>query len=345
MERRRGTPGRRASIPAPGAHEDAVLVALLDALRGGGWVDGTRLARDLGVPSGAIGPCIERLRREWLIGIEQEGAGYRLQRSLDRLSAAEVRTRLATPWDGTLGLRVAACVGSTNDELVDADPGNDPQALLAERQSRGRGRRGHAWVSPFGANLYLSLAWSFPAQPERMTLLPLMVAVCCTRALHACGMPEVRIKWPNDLYVGERKLGGILVERARGLGSACRVVVGVGVNVSMTVAQAAAVPSPWITLEQVMAGRHTAVPSRNLLAADLASRIADGLASFGRKGFDPFAADWATWDLTRDRRVTVFEEGRAWEGTAQGIDADGALRVDTGTRIRAVHAADVSLRL
>ncbi|HEX7382550.1 MAG TPA: biotin--[acetyl-CoA-carboxylase] ligase [Nevskiaceae bacterium] len=330
---------------APVSAADRQLVALTDLLQDGQWTTGAALAANLGVSPGDVAERIDRLRQDWFVDVEQEDGRYRLRRALERLSVPGVVAGLPARWRDGIKIGVAPCVGSTNDELIAGDAADDPQVLLAERQSRGRGRRGRAWVSPFAANLYLSLAWGFAQQPKHITLLPLVTGVCCTRALHRCGVGEVRIKWPNDLYAEGRKLAGILVERADARGAGCRVVIGVGVNVFMTPAQAGGVPSQWTTLEQVAAARHMAAPSRNLLAAHLVAAIADGMVAFARDGFDSFAADWVSWDLTRDRRVTVLEEGRSWNGVARGIDADGALRVEAGADVRTIHAADVSLRL
>ena len=133
-----------------------------------------------------------------------------------------------------MGLEVALRVDSTNQRLIEAASAGDPQALFAEAQSAGRGRRGRDWRSPFGANLYLSLAWSFAGWPPKLGTLPLAIGITAARALAACGLPGVQLKWPNDLRIGDAKLGGILIESRSEIGGSCRVIIGLGLNVAMT---------------------------------------------------------------------------------------------------------------
>src|SRR3546814_7105530 len=104
-------------------------------------------------------------------------------------------------------------------------------------QTAGRGRRGRSWISPFGANLYLSIAWSWPAWPPELSALSLAIGVACAKVIENHGIADVRLKWPNDLLVDDRKLGGILIEHRGEAGGACRVVVGIGLNLQMVANQ------------------------------------------------------------------------------------------------------------
>ena len=215
--------------------------------------------------------------------------------------------------------------------------------LLAESQTAGRGRRGREWVSPFGSNLYLSLAWTFERWPARITTLPLAVAVALARVVDASGEPCVGIKWPNDLQVDGHKLAGILIEPRGETGGSCRVVIGVGVNFSMSEAQARGVTQPWTSLAGRLTARGRAVPSRNVFAAALITALYEALAHFSQFGFAPFAAEWNHRDVLRDRPVRV--EGAAGiEGVASGVDADGGLVVETVQGREIVHAGEVSVR-
>ena len=311
------------------------LLALLDALADGGWHSGEDLAARSHITRAALSKRIEKLR-DWQLEIEsRHGLGYRLAAPLERLDAARIRKSLPRK----LNLQVLAVTDSTNTRLLEAGGGADPQALLAEFQTGGRGRRGRQWISPFGANLYLSFAWSFAQWPAQLTALPLAVGVACARVLNASGA-AAGIKWPNDLWVQRRKLGGILIEHRGETGGPCRVVIGIGLNVAMRAAQAGGIAQPWISLQEATGQ----AISRNDLAAALLTQLQASLAQFEQEGFAPFLADWQRYDLTANQRVRV-EATEPWEGIACGIDASGGLIVESDGRRQIVHSGEVSLRL
>ncbi len=321
------------------------LLRLIDALAPGEWQSGEALAAQAGVTRAALAKRVGHLR-DWGLQVEAEaGRGYRLAQPLQRLDAARIRAALPPAVSHALrGLEVLARTDSTNQRLLEADAAHDPQALFAELQTAGRGRRGREWRSPFGANLYLSLAWSFPAWPPQLSALSLAVGVACARALRRAGLRRVMLKWPNDLRVGQDKLGGILIEQRGEAGGACRVVVGVGINVSMSAEQAGALGQPWTSLQAALASTSsTAMPGRNALAAALLTELVQALIEFESAGFTPFLADWSTLDATANQPVRI-EGGEPLEGVARGVDAQGALIVEAQGRRHHVHAGEVSLR-
>lgn len=326
--------------------DQADMLALVDSLASGEWVSGAQLAMAAGVSREALSKRVRKLAREWQLPLEtRHGRGYRLKKPLQRLSKKSVQKHLNPAWRNRLRIDIVPSTGSTNSDLLAAPERDDPQLLLAELQTAGRGRRGREWLSPFGANLYLSLGWTFPAWPPQLTTLPLMVGVCCIAALRETGLKQLALKWPNDLRVGEAKLGGILVEQRGEASGPCRVIIGVGINVAMSASQAGSVTQPWVSLEAALAAQGHKLPDRNKLAATVAACLADGCQRFEQDGFEPFAAVWDEMDMTRGRPVSVLTAGDSWNGIARGINADGALRVETPAGIQLVHAGDVSLRV
>ena len=316
---------------------EAALLEVLDALADGERHSGEALAQRFGISRAALAKRIDHLR-DWGVALgAQAGAGYRLAMPLERLDEQRIRVQ---------GLRIAVLTStdSTNTQLLAADAAQDPQMLFAERQTAGRGRRGRSWVSPFGCNLYGSMAYSFTQWPPRLTALPLAMAVALARVVEAAGLPEVGIKWPNDLHVEGKKLAGILMETRGEAGGACRVVVGVGLNLALAAEQAGAITQPWTGLATELAARSRTMPARNALAASLASELHAALGHFASHGFAPFAAEWKRRDLLADRSVTVDATPPVL-GTARGVDADGGLLVDTAQGRIAVHAGDVSVRV
>lgn len=318
---------------------DGDLLHLVDVLASGQWHSGEALAGAAGLTRAGLAKRIAHLR-EWGLQVESRlGKGYRLARPLERLD--EARLQDAVPHE--LMVTVAPLLDSTNRVLMDVDPEGDPQALLAEHQSAGRGRRGRVWRSPFGANLYLSMAWTYPLWPPQLPALSLAVGVVCARALHAAGVDGVQLKWPNDLWVGDRKLGGILIEQRGESGDLCRVVVGVGINVTMNKKQADGIDQPWTTVDAVLASSGRDPASRNQLAADLLNGLHECLSRYTVKGFEPYRDEWCALDALRDRRVQVPGHDRL-RGVGRGIDHQGAFLIETREGLRALFSGDVSLR-
>ncbi|MFP5306433.1 MAG: biotin--[acetyl-CoA-carboxylase] ligase [Gammaproteobacteria bacterium] len=322
------------------------LLALLDRLADGEWHSGEQLAAASGISRAALAKRVERLK-DWQLQVDaRQGLGYRLAAPLERLDEARLQDAVGPG----VQLRVVAVTDSTSSQLMRAAADDDPQALLAELQTAGRGRRGREWISPFGAQLALSLAWSFEAMPAQLSALPLAVGVVCARALRTLGIDGIGLKWPNDIVALDeagavRKLAGILLEHRGEGGGGCRIVVGVGVNLSMRAEQATAVQQPWLNLEELLRAQRREPVSRNTLAAVLLCALRDLLAGYAADGFAPLAAEWQRLDVTRDRPVRVQLGEREIDGFARGIDDSGALIVDAGGSEHRLNAGEVSLRL
>ena len=326
------------------ALEDAELLPLADALADAEWHSGEALATAAGVSRAALAKRMAHLE-DWGLDIEaRAGVGYRLRAPLARLDAFAIDAALAPATRQRLkALNVELRVDSTNQRLLASRAEHDPQALFAEAQTAGRGRRGRDWCSPFGANLYCSLAWSFAAWPPRLGTLPLAIGVACARALGTAGVPGIGLKWPNDLRVGDAKLGGILIEQRGEFGGACRVIVGVGINVAMSARQAVAIEQEWTSVQALLPARTQ--PSRNVLAAGLLDALVVALSDFEQAGFAPFLAEWSRLDLSAGREVRIDGAGTTLEGRACGIDDNGALIVEVAGQRHHLHAGEVSLRL
>ncbi len=207
-------------------------------------------------------------------------------------------------------------------------------ALLADRQTAGRGRRGNHWSTPSG-NLALSLFARLPMPPTALGGLSLALGVCCAEALHALGASEVGLKWPNDLLARGRKLGGLLVELAASEANGVEVVIGLGLNRELP----ADADNGWIGLRDLGLdiGRCT-------LAARMIEALLLALQQFEPHGFSAFAERWHRMDALHGRSVRVLAAGVEHLGKVQGVGLDGALRVACADGERVFLSADVSLR-
>jgi BirA family biotin operon repressor/biotin-[acetyl-CoA-carboxylase] ligase len=259
----------------------------------------------------------------------------------DRMQSAAAQSG----WSLAGRLEVLFEIGSTNQYLYETPASDAPRIVFAELQQAGRGRRGRSWLAPFGSGLTFSIGWAFQDMPADLSALSLAMGVQAVRGLHRLGATAVQLKWPNDLVVGRRKLGGLLMQLRSEAGGPAYVVVGLGLNLDLPAAARAAIDGPEVTpvcdLREALGGE---LPSRNLVAASLTSAMLEGLAQFAAQGFAPFAGAWQVLDSLRNAPVRVVQGSGTLEGIARGVDPDGALRVERAGRIERFVSGDVSLR-
>jgi BirA family biotin operon repressor/biotin-[acetyl-CoA-carboxylase] ligase len=261
---------------------------------------------------------------------------------LDRERILTGLTETARAWLGRL--EVHPVLDSTNDYLL-ARVGEDwpsGSVCLTEQQQAGRGRLGRSWLSPFAASLAGSLLWRFHLPAAALSGLSLATGIAVARALRNFGVAEVGLKWPNDVLWHGRKLGGILLESGGGPG-AFFVVAGVGLNVALPSPAATAIDQPWVDLREILGVKRI---SRNRLAALLISELVETFVRFQQDGFADLAAEWADFDRVAGRRVRLTLPNATLTGIARGVDATGALVLETADgRLQPYIGGEVSLRL
>ncbi len=227
-------------------------------------------------------------------------------------------------------------IDSTSSALLRAAPTLPDRALLlADAQTAGRGRRGRHWSMRPGDGLAMSLFARLPLPPSALGGLSLALGIECAQALRDGGASSVGVKWPNDLVVDAGKLGGLLVEVARGTAGGSEVVIGLGLNLHLP---ADADPA-WIALDALLP-----TSERVEWAARMAAALLRGVDAFARDGFAASAARWPAYDAWAGRAVRVLTADAAVEGELLGIDGAGALRLRTAAGERRFSSADVSLR-
>ena len=220
-------------------------------------------------------------------------------------------------------------IDSSNSELMRrARAGqHEPTLLVAERQTAGRGRQGRVWQSQPGDSLTFSIGLAL--SPQDWSGLSLAVGLSLAETLH----PDVRLKWPNDLWFEDRKLCGILVEAAS-MGGRSQVVVGVGLNIR---------PRPSEGLSTAPAALSELWP--DCTAADALGKLAfpliQALLAFETTGFAPLQKRFEARDVLKDRRVHTSD---GQEGIALGVSSGGALRLQTGLGVQEIHSAEISVR-
>ena len=252
--------------------------------------------------------------------------------------------RIKTPEDVPAGWNVISVdtVDSTNTVAMELGDKDAPHGtvVLADRQTKGRGRLGREWASPAG-NIFMSILLRPAVPPADAVLLTMTAAVACTRALRDATGLHVGIKWPNDLMVSGKKLGGILTEmKSRGR-RVLFAVVGIGINLNSEAADFSSGLRTTVTSLRAETGkkiRKTGLIFRILREMGL---WYDELIQGGR---DRILDEWKGLSVTLGRRVRITSGSEMLEGFAETLDEEGRLIVKLASGVRkVVSAGDVTM--
>ncbi|HEX6971974.1 MAG TPA: biotin--[acetyl-CoA-carboxylase] ligase [Limnochordia bacterium] len=305
-------------------------------------VSGEGIAARLRISRAAVWKSIDRLRRE---GYAIEGIprrGYRLAAEPERLTAGAIRARLDVRRIGA-AIEWYDEVGSTNDLAWERLEGGAPFGTVvgAERQTRGRGRRGRRWVSPRGRGLWFSILTAPPGDPTDAPLLTLWAAVAVAEGITRTTGLDAKIKWPNDILVSGRKVCGILAETRAELGRVTAAVVGIGVNVSLAEREFPREARATAASLCALAGRSI---GRLELLVSVLQALDRWYARWESEGGAAVLERARSACLTLGRPVRVHEPAGDWDGEAVDLAPDGALLVRTPGGVRPVYASEVSVR-
>ena len=319
---------------------------LVRHLADGQYHSGGALASTLGLSRAAIWKAVRKASERLGLEIESRlGKGDRLKAALELLDPERLLGAMSPEGrDRISRLDLFDDIDSTNAHLLRAGHVGAPSGTLclAERQSAGRGRRGRAWVSPFGANLYLSLLWRFPGGPGELGGLSLAAGAALAQVLEGAGVAGIGLKWPNDLLWQRRKLGGLLLEVAAEAQGPSLVVVGLGLNTHLRGDQVQGIDQPWVDLNEILGPQGY---SRNQMGAHLAEALTATMECYGRQGLAPFLSLWERYDLYRGEEVEIRLGDRLIRGIQAGITEQGTLRLEVAGETLIFNSGDVSLRL
>ncbi len=315
--------------------DNKIPLTLIAILADGEFHSGEQLGEKLGMSRAAINKHIQTLR-DWGVDVfTVPGKGYSLPDPIQLLDESLIKSQIE---QGTIA--VLPVIDSTNQYLLERLNSLQPgDACIAEYQQAGRGRRGRQWFSPFGANLYLSMYWRLEQGPAAAVGLSLVIGIVMAEVLRGLGASEVKVKWPNDLYLDDRKLAGILVELTGKTGDAAQIVIGAGINLAMRNVATDVINQGWINLQE--AGIKI---DRNALAIALIQELRAALTLFENEGLTPFLARWKVLDNYANRQVKLIIGDREIYGISRGINEQGALLLEQDGVVKPWVGGEISLR-
>ncbi|MBW5818713.1 bifunctional biotin--[acetyl-CoA-carboxylase] ligase/biotin operon repressor BirA [Yersinia kristensenii] len=312
-----------------------VPLRLIGILADGAFHSGEQLGEMLGMSRAAINKHMQTIREWGLDVFTVPGKGYSLPAPIQLLDEQAILSYLPAGQ-----VAVLPVVDSTNQYLLDRiSELKSGDACVAEYQQAGRGRRGRQWVSPFGANLYLSMFWRLEQGPAAAMGLSLVVGIVMAEVLHKLGAGQVRVKWPNDLYLNDKKLAGILVELTGKTGDAAQLVIGAGINLTMRESTTNVISQDWINLQET-----GVIIDRNKLTAELLSELRLAVVKFENEGLSAFISRWREMDNYLDRPVKLIIGNQEIFGIARGIDQQGALLLEQNGSVKPYIGGEISLR-
>ena len=265
--------------------------------------------------------------RELGLEIVVDDQNYCLVPSLPLLNPQQISTALF-PYN----IYYQPIISSTNEWILQNIPSLKKGDLcVAEYQTAGRGRRGRQWLSPFAGQIIFSFYWTFDPQ-KSIEGLSLVIGLAIAEVLN------VQVKWPNDILLDGRKLGGILVEIANHKNGMLNLVIGVGINVSLSKQTEISQPYAEICEIDPDVDRQTLLPK-------LIQHLYARLNIFEKNGIDAeFQQAWQSYNAFSNSEVNVLTEQGVISGIEQGIDEHGYLKVLCGNKIQMFNGGEVSLR-
>ncbi len=314
--------------------DNTVPLKLIALLANGEFHSGEQLGETLGMSRAAINKHIQTLR-DWGVDVfTVPGKGYSLPEPIQLLNAEKILSQLD---DGSVA--VLPVIDSTNQYLRTASeslnlamPVLQNTSMLAVVVVVGNGFR--LWRELIFVDVLAS-----GTGPAAAIGLSLVIGIVMAEVLRKLGADKVRVKWPNDLYLQDRKLAGILVELTGKTGDAAQIVIGAGINMAMRRVEESVVNQGWITLQE--AGINL---DRNTLAAMLIRELRAALELFEQEGLTPYLSRWEKLDNFINRPVKLIIGDKEIFGISRGIDKQGALLLEQDGIIKPRMGGEISLR-
>ncbi|WP_298623567.1 biotin--[acetyl-CoA-carboxylase] ligase [uncultured Legionella sp.] len=315
---------------------------LLQILGDGLCHSGNELGQALGITRSAIWKQMNQLIELGIPIIRIAHQGYKLSTPLHLLNESELINQMKLhDFKMPFKLHLFTSIDSTNRYLKDIPLSPFLDICCAEIQTHGRGRFGRQWYSPFGENIYCSSRWNLNCDLSRLSGLSLITSLAVLNTLtQFIPTDDVKIKWPNDILWGNKKLCGILIEIIAESNGNAQVIIGIGLNVNTDTQNHSTPEKPWGSLFELSNQRF----NRNLLLAALLSNLERYINHFISTDLGKFLDDWNKYDYLAGKHIEVTQSLTKLSGTARGINASGQLILqDEQGVFHALSSGDTSL--
>ena len=318
---------------------------ILNLLADGQFHSGEALAQRFKVTRATIWNAIQHAESLGVEVFSVRGRGYKLPQAIELLDKNLVLNAIGEQraW---FNLQILDEVASTNTYLMQQKGVAHATCVAAHIQTHGKGRRGRTWVSQLGASLTFSLLWRFQCGAAALSGLSLAVGVALIRALNALGVNEAQLKWPNDVLILDKKLGGkklagILIELQGDLEGPSAAVIGVGVNLNLPKNVLDSIDQPAIDIANVS----VKVINQSELLGVILKHLADVLSGFETHGFIGLRDEWLRYHAYENKPVRMLlPNGTAINGVVKNVADDGILLVETALGLQRFSAGEISLR-
>ena len=228
-------------------------------------------------------------------------------------------------------------IGSTNDYLLENSKKNKICICLTESQTKGRGRNSKEWQSPKYENIYMSISFSTNQDLKFFSSFSLVTALSVQKALTKHKF-DTKIKWPNDIYINSKKVGGILIETLNKDKNNI-VVVGIGLNVFMK--SNSKIDREWTSL--ILENESMSI-DRNKIISDIVNELLVDKKTFEKRGFGVFSNEFNELNILKNKKV-FLSNSQYDDVVALDVNEDGSLNVKTKSEIKKIFSGEVSIRL
>ena len=306
-----------------------------------GFVSGQGISDSLGITRAAVWKKIKKLRSKGFTIMAVPSKGYKLINSPD-LSAEEITTQvLGGLWKN---IYYYESVDSTNEIAMLLSTKDETESgiiIIADRQEKGKGRLGRTWISPPGVNIYMSIILRPEIEPKDATILTVLTSIACALVLRRISGLEIAIKWPNDLMVSGKKLGGILTEVRSEPGRIKTAVIGIGINVNI---ENKDFPTEIRSIATSIKNETEKHHSRNEMIIQILKEFEDWFEVFKSKGGKPLLEKWRQLSSTLGKNVRVTIGDSTVSGLARDIDEEGMLILEMRSgELRKISAGDITI--
>ena len=307
------------------------------------FISGQQLCEHFGVSRTAVWKVINRLKEEGYVIESVNRKGYRIVSCPDLLSEDELLS--APSRRQVTSLQKLICLSETDSTNTDAkkealNGAPDHTLVVADLQRQGKGRRGRSFDSPAGVGIFMTLLLRPTVAPNKASMLTLLAGMAVRSAIAELTGEDVRIKWPNDIVLNQKKICGILTEMSSEMTCINYVVIGIGINVN----------------NSSFPGELQNIASSLFLETGKTFRRSElivGVLHFFDSYYEQFCKtsdlsllkeEYNKYMINKNRPVVVVRENESYEATAIGIDDDGELLIDTGKERKKVLSGEVSVR-